>query len=184
MYNRLTTANFFTSLDTPDKIHCYADAGFMSDFDKGRSQTGFVIMYMGAAIVWKSEKQTTTATSTNHSEIIALYEATRDCVWINILRKTICNSAKLDYKQETIKIYEDNAACIKQVESGFIKSNKTKHILSKYFYTTEINGNEITVTPISSSENVADIFTKTLSPILHWKHARKLGLIRKSELMS
>jgi hypothetical protein len=54
----------------------YVDAGYMSDPYNARSQTGFVFLYGGVAISWRSVKQTLVATSTNHSEIIALYEAT------------------------------------------------------------------------------------------------------------
>jgi len=53
----------------------YVDDGYMSDPHNARSQTGFVFLYGGAAISWWPMKQTLVATSTNHSEIIALYEA-------------------------------------------------------------------------------------------------------------
>ena len=53
----------------------YMDAGYLSNPHSGKSQTGFVFLHGGIAISWKSSKQTLTATSTNHSEIIALYEA-------------------------------------------------------------------------------------------------------------
>ena len=58
----------------------YVDAGYMSDPHNAKSQTGFVFLCGGAAISWRSVKQTLVATSTNHSEIIALYEATRECL--------------------------------------------------------------------------------------------------------
>jgi hypothetical protein len=60
----------------------YADAGYLSDPHNGRSQTGFVFLQGGTSISWKSSKQTLVSTSTNHSEIIALYEASRECVWL------------------------------------------------------------------------------------------------------
>jgi hypothetical protein len=41
----------------------YADAGFMSDPHRGRSQTGYVFMAASAAISWRSTKQTLVATS-------------------------------------------------------------------------------------------------------------------------
>jgi hypothetical protein len=43
-------------------------------------------LHGGRTISWKSSKQTLIATSTNHSEIIALFEASHECVW---LRKMI-----------------------------------------------------------------------------------------------
>ena len=53
----------------------YTDAGYLSDLHNRKSQTRFVFLHGGTAISWKSSKQTLTATSTNHSELIALYEA-------------------------------------------------------------------------------------------------------------
>jgi hypothetical protein len=45
----------------------YVDAGYMSNPHNARSQTGFVFLYGGVAISWRSMKQTLVATSTNHS---------------------------------------------------------------------------------------------------------------------
>jgi hypothetical protein len=56
----------------------YVDASYMSNPHNARPQTGFVFLCGGAAVSWQSVKQTLVATSTNHSEIISLYEATRD----------------------------------------------------------------------------------------------------------
>ncbi|XP_057543251.1 secreted RxLR effector protein 161-like [Amaranthus tricolor] len=58
----------------------YADAGYLSDPHKAKSQNGYVFTYEGTAISWRSTKQTLTATSSNHAESIALYEASRECV--------------------------------------------------------------------------------------------------------
>jgi hypothetical protein len=60
----------------------YTDAGYLSDPHNARSQTGYVFLHGGTAMSWKSSKRTLVATSTNHSEIIALYEASRECVWL------------------------------------------------------------------------------------------------------
>jgi hypothetical protein len=69
---------FFQRNQESDLIR-YADAGYLSDPQNGRSQTGFVLLHGGTAISWKSAKQTLIATSTNHSEIIALYEESIEC---------------------------------------------------------------------------------------------------------
>lgn len=66
----------------------YADAGYMSDPHSCKSQNGYVFLMNGTAISWRSQKQSLTATSTSHAELIALYEATRESVW---LRGMICH---------------------------------------------------------------------------------------------
>jgi hypothetical protein len=61
----------------------YADAEYLNDPHNGKSQTSFVFLHGGTVISWKSCKHTLIGTSTNHSEIIALYEATRECAWLH-----------------------------------------------------------------------------------------------------
>jgi hypothetical protein len=67
------------------KLTGYVDASYLSYPLNARSQNGYVFLYGGTCISWKSCKQTLLATSTNHSEIIALYEASRECAWLRIL---------------------------------------------------------------------------------------------------
>jgi len=74
------------------------------------------------------------ATFTNHSEIIALYEASRKCVWIRIMINHIQQSSDIGSMESPTIIYEDNTACVAQMDTGYIKSNITKHIAPKLFY--------------------------------------------------
>ncbi|KAL0294137.1 UNVERIFIED_CONTAM: hypothetical protein Scaly_2573200 [Sesamum calycinum] len=52
--------------------------GILSDPHKVISQSGYVFMYGGTAISWRSTKQTLVATSSNHAKLIALLEVGRD----------------------------------------------------------------------------------------------------------
>ena len=70
----------------------YVDAGHFFDPLKAKSQTGYVFTNRGTAISWHSQKQTLVATSSNHSEIIALHEASRECVWIRSMTRHIKES--------------------------------------------------------------------------------------------
>jgi hypothetical protein len=72
---------FFQKTNDPNLVG-YADVGCMFDPHNAISQTGFVFLHGGPTIPWKSSKQTLVATSTNHSEIIALYEVSHECVWL------------------------------------------------------------------------------------------------------
>jgi hypothetical protein len=67
----------FYRKDIKSKLIGYADAGYLSDPHKTRSQSGYVFIYGGTTISWRSTKQTLTATSSNHAELIALYDAGR-----------------------------------------------------------------------------------------------------------
>ena len=160
----------------------YADAGYLSDPFSAKSQNGYVFIMNGTAISWRSQKQTLTSTSTNHAELIALYEASREAVWLRSLIKHIFDSTGFTKLSLPTTLYEDNAACIHQIQKGYIKGDRTKHIAPKFFYTSEVNGSEVEVTKVNSEDNVADIFTKSLGSTQHWKLLRKMGLQQLSTL--
>ena len=116
--------------ETPNNVLVgFADAGYLSDPHKGRSQTGYVFTIGNTAISWRSTKQTLVVTSSNHAEIIALHEAVKECVWLRSVVSHIRESSGLpSTTAEPTCIYEDNAACIEQMKLCFIKDDNTKHI--------------------------------------------------------
>jgi hypothetical protein len=60
-------------------------------------------------------------------------------------------------------IYEDNAACVAQMQQGYIKRNVIKHISPKLFYPHQHQwSGEIRVMQTKSCDNLADLFTKSL----------------------
>ena len=74
--------SLFYSRESKQQLLGYADARYLSDPHKSRSQTGYVFNCNGTAISWKSIKQTMVVTSLNHSEILAIHEANRECIWL------------------------------------------------------------------------------------------------------
>ena len=154
----------FYSKESKQQLLGYVDAGYLSDPHKARSQTRYVFNCNGAAISWKYVKQTMVATSSNHSEILALHEANREYIWLRSMIQHIQESCSLPFsKDNPTTLFEDNAACIAQINGGYIKGDITKHISPKFFYTHELQKNgEINVQQIRSSDNIADLFTKAL----------------------
>jgi hypothetical protein len=117
---------FYSRSQDPNLIG-YTDPGYLSDPHSGRSQAGFVFLQGSTIISWKSSNQTLVSTSTNHSEIIALYEASRKCVWLHRMINHIIQSCGIGMVDTLTIIFEDNSACVAQKETGYIKSNMTKH---------------------------------------------------------
>ncbi|KAJ0567534.1 putative RNA-directed DNA polymerase [Helianthus annuus] len=174
----------FYQKDQKSQLVGYADAGYLSDPHKAKSQTGYVFTYGGTAISWKSTKQTLTATSSNHVELIALYDAGRECVWLRSMINHIQEACGLEQiKKEPTIIYEDNAACIAQIREGYIKGDRTKHISPKFFSTYDLQKErEIDVRQIKSSENLADLFTKSLPRSSFEQLSHKIGLRRLKDV--
>jgi len=162
----------------------YADAGYLSDPHKARSQTGYLFTYGGTSISWRSMKQTIVATSSNHAEIIAIHEASRECVWLRSMTQHILQLCGLSAQTKIPTIlYEDNAACIDQLKGGYIKGDRTKHISPKFFFTHDLQQNgEINVQQIRSSDNLADLFTKALPTSTFEKLRYKIRMRRLQDI--
>lgn len=109
---------------------------------------------------------------------MAIHEASRECVWLRSMTQHIRDSCGLDSGKGTPTIiYEDNAACIAQLNEGYIKGDRTKHISPKFFFTHDLQKNgDICVQQIRSSDNLADLFTKSLSTSTFEKLIRKIGM--------
>ncbi|KAB2634611.1 hypothetical protein D8674_038086 [Pyrus ussuriensis x Pyrus communis] len=172
---------FYSEKSSNDQVLVkYADAGFLSDPHKAASQTGYVFKNGDTTILWRSTKQTLVATSSNHSEILALHEASRECSWLRSMIHHIRNSCGLPLKADTSTvIHENNAACVSQMKEGFIKGDKTKHISPKFFSVHELQkAKVIEVKQIHSNENLANLFTKSLLKCTFQKLVQSIGLCR------
>jgi hypothetical protein len=164
----------------------YADAGFKSDENTGKSQTGYIFLRNNAPISWKSVKQTVTATSTNHAELIAFHEATREVVWLRTIDKIISSQCELIHNTQPTVIFEDNAACVVQVTNGFIKADRTKHISPHIFGFTQdlIESRQIEVKKVQSSHNIADMLTKALPAYTHRRLVQEAGMRSLQDLVT
>jgi len=108
-------------------------------------------------------------TSSNHVEILAIHEDSRECVQEDF-------GMYAGKKTPTI-MYDDNAACIAQLKDGYIKGNRTKHILPKFIFTHDLQkSGDVRVLQIRSNDNLADFFTKALSTATFKKLVYRSGL--------
>nr|GEZ91722.1 retrotransposon protein, putative, Ty1-copia subclass [Tanacetum cinerariifolium] len=62
------------------RVSCYTDAGYLTDADDLKSQTGYVFVLNGGAVDWKSAKQSIFATSSVEAEYIAAFDAFKEAV--------------------------------------------------------------------------------------------------------
>jgi hypothetical protein len=164
----------------------YADVGFFFYPHKSRSQTGYLFTCESTDISWRSVKQTlvTISISSNYLEIIVIHEASRECIWLRSLIQHIREKCGLSIiKDSPTILYENNVTCITQIKGGYIKSDRTKHISPKFFYTYELQkSDEIDVKQIRSSDNLLDLFTKTLPTTTFKKLVNNIGMRRLNDL--
>ncbi|XP_068339007.1 secreted RxLR effector protein 161-like [Pyrus communis] len=67
----------------------YVDTGYLFDPHMACSQTGYVFTVRNTAISWRSNKEMLVATFSNHVEIFALHEVSRECFWLRAVMEYI-----------------------------------------------------------------------------------------------
>nr|KYP39682.1 Retrovirus-related Pol polyprotein from transposon TNT 1-94 [Cajanus cajan] len=167
------------------ELNGYADASYLSDPQNGKSQTRYLFTSGGTTISWGSVKQTISTTSSNHAEILALHEASRECVWLRSVIQHIRETCGLSSgKMTSTVIYEDNVVCIAKLKDGYIKGDRMKHILPKLFFTHDLQRNgDINFQKFRSSDNLANLFTKSLPRKVFEQIIHKIGLYLLKDCM-
>jgi virulence-associated protein VapD len=95
----------------------------------------------------------------------------------------IQKSCGLGAIESHIIIYEDDTFCVAQMQTGYIKTNYTKHISPKLFYPHELQeGGEISIMQIKSYDNLADLFIKSLPLAIFDKCVKDIGMWRLKDL--
>jgi len=63
----------------------FSDADWAGDYETRQSTTGIMFIFGGAAVSWASKLQKTVALSTMEAEYMALFEASKEAVWLHKL---------------------------------------------------------------------------------------------------
>ncbi|GKB00233.1 retrotransposon protein, putative, ty1-copia subclass [Tanacetum coccineum] len=162
------------------RVDCYCDAGFETDRDDTKSQTGYVFILNGGAVDWKSSKQSTTAMSATEAEYIAASEAAMEAVWI---RKFISGLGIVPTINEPIGMFCDNSAALHFANEPGVQKG-TRHYHRRYHYVREcIALGKIRFLKVHTDDNLADPFTKALPKGKLTQHARSMGLRLASSFM-
>lgn len=171
--------------DASKGLECFVDADFAGGWNKNdgntadsvMSRTGYVIMYAGCPITWCSKLQTEVALSTTEAEYIALSQSLREVIPIMQLLREINEIFPLHIPTPEIhcKTWEDNNGCIALAQNNKF-SPRTKHIALKYHHFREhVKNGTISIHPIDTKEQTADILTKPVDESLFLHLRRKLS---------
>jgi hypothetical protein len=149
---------FFPKCSNDDiVISLYVDADWGANLRDRKSISGYILMLNSCPIIWNVKKQTSIALSSTEAEILALAQAIQNLLIVYNLTKEI-----LGCKEIKMIIYEDNQSAIKAVLN---ENNcaRLKHLDIKLKYIREIiKTNAISVEYISTEDQLADLFTKSL----------------------
>nr|GEW70966.1 retrotransposon protein, putative, Ty1-copia subclass [Tanacetum cinerariifolium] len=161
-------------------ISCYTDAGYLTDADDLKSQTGYVFVLNCGAVDWKCVKQSIFATSSGEAKYIAAFDASKKAVWV---RKFISGLGVVPTIEEPISMYCDNTGAIAIANESRITKG-ARNFRAKVHYLREvIEFGDIKLEKVHTYDNLADPFTKALAFPKHSEHTRNIRMLPTSSLM-
>ena len=168
--------------DASQNLEVFVDADFArnwdpneaaTDVDTARSRHGYVIMYAGCPVTWKSQLQTEIALSSTESEYTGLSYALREAIpIIELLKEMKGNGYDIKSTQPKVhcRVFEDNSGAL-EIAKVHKYRPRTKHLNCRlHHFRDYVNRGEITIHPISTEVQCTDYLTKPLNEELLKRH--------------
>ncbi|GKV11936.1 hypothetical protein SLEP1_g23148 [Rubroshorea leprosula] len=155
----------------------FTDADFGGDLADRKSTSGYVFLYGGTSISWCSKKQDSVSLSTTEAEYKASALAAQECVWLRRLIEDLDSPI-----QGSTSLYGDNQSAIRLATNPVCHA-RTKHIeVEHHFIREKVLEGTINALEVKSQDNVADIFTESLSKSSFEMLRSQLGIISRKSL--
>ena len=137
-----------------------------ADRSTARSRHGFYICYGGIPIAYKSSLQQEIALSSTEAEITGLSYALREVIpIIRILEEMQANGYPINTSNASVhcKVFEDNSGAVEIARVHKFRP-RTKFLNNKLFhFRTFVDRGIISIHPIGTKDQPADILTKPLN---------------------
>nr|KYP70921.1 Retrovirus-related Pol polyprotein from transposon TNT 1-94 [Cajanus cajan] len=161
----------FLSANSSLQLKSFSDSDWAGCMDTRRSITGFAV-YLGHSLIsWKSKKQATVSRSSSEAEYRALASTSCEIQWLTYLLE--------DFRLQFIRpalLYCDNQSVL-QIACNQVFHERTKHIeIDCHLVREKVSNGLLKLLPVSSSAQLADIYTKALSPSRFNELNSKLGM--------
>ena len=172
-------------------IDCYVDSDFAGlwsyedDQDPTcvRSRNGFLIMIGNCPAIWPSKLQTEITLSTMDAEYIILSTVLKYLIPFQRLVKAVWNAVGLDDNtastiRTTVWEYNQGCAILANLEPPRMTPRSKHYALKYHWFRTQLKPKSISIKPITTTEQLADIFTKGLRCILFEQcRFKSMGLV-------
>ncbi|CAI7878809.1 unnamed protein product [Closterium sp. NIES-54] len=149
---------------------CYTDASFNSVKADGTSIGGYVCLFGGGAVSWRSKKQNEVGLSSCETEYMALHHGVKEVVWLRRLLEEI----GVCQKEPTV-ILCDNESAVKLAKNACLHG-LTKHIRPKWHWVRRLLDKEVQLEIVKTHQQAANILTKRLAENEHWKGMKLAGM--------
>jgi hypothetical protein len=135
----------------------YCDSSFEDDLSSSKSTMGYAFKVAGGLISWSSKAQARVALSSTEAEYLAQVHAAKEAIWIDEFIGDIVPEVTLP-----VTIYADNQGAMDLTRTTKHHA-RTKHIKRAQHWVREaVSHGEVRFEYISTQDNVADLFTKSL----------------------
>jgi hypothetical protein len=187
---------------TVTPIHGFTDSDWAEDSADRKSQGAYIFRHRGTAISWQSKKQNLVALSTLEAEYMVFIEGSREAIWLRQLEKDILqppqdpqvwleqllqsalskdndrrdDDRRNDTELLPTRIFTDNQGALDTIHGEGIKT-RTKHIDIRFHAARNLQQlGLVDFAYIPTTDNTADVFTKGLAKVAHWKMVGLLGM--------
>ncbi|GJS04373.1 hypothetical protein Tco_0320881 [Tanacetum coccineum] len=140
------------------RVSCYTDAGYLTDANDMKSQTGYVFVLNGGAVIGKAQSKV-------------------------FLQPHLQMLGVVPTNEEPINMYFDNTGAIAIAKDHGVTKG-ARHFCAKVHYIREtIEMGDVKIEKVDTNDNLADPFTKALAFPKHSELTKKIGMIPASSLM-
>jgi hypothetical protein len=158
----------------PTVLEVYNDINWISDMDELYAISGYVFTLGGAAVSWRSCKQTILTKSTMEVELAALDTATVEADW---LCELLIDLPIVKKPLPAILMNYDNQTVIVKVDSLKDNMKSSRHIKRRLKYIRKMrNFGVITLDYFHTEKNLTDPITKGLSHNMIDTASKEMGL--------
>jgi hypothetical protein len=142
--------------DNPARIRTFIDASYGVHSDC-KSHSGLCITLGSGPIMTKSTKQKIVTKSSTEAELVAESDFASEAM---ASRDFLAAQGEIT---DAAIIFQDNMSTISMIDNGYSKSDRTRHINIRYFWTKErVDMGELSIVYLPTDEMIADILTKPL----------------------
>lgn len=161
----------FYPSDSTLQLKGFSDSYWATCLDTRKSVTGYYVFLGSSLISWKSKKQSTVSRSSSEAEYRTLASTVCELQWLTYLLTDV----QIPFLPPALLYCDSQSARHLASNSSFHEC--TKHIELDYHIVREkLQAKLFHLLPISSSNQIADILTKSLDPSPFQTFVSKLGM--------
>ncbi|CAJ2657582.1 unnamed protein product [Trifolium pratense] len=152
-------------------VSIFSDADWAGSITDRRSTSGYCAYVWGNLVTWRSKKQGVVARSSAEAEFRVMAQGICEGLWIHRVLEELKMKIEL-----SLKLYSDSKAAI-SIAHNPVQHDRTKHIeIDRHFIKEKLDAGIICLPFVTSSQQTADILTKSLARPTFEHLIGKLGM--------